>query len=71
MDVAGIRDIDEVRHQRGHRFVANRFHRPAVVLVDGAERARLVTPTINYPLHVAALINHVQDPAFINVKWIG
>ena len=40
MDVAGIRDIDEVRHQRGHRFVANRFHRPAVVLVDGAEETR-------------------------------
>ena len=42
-----------------------------VVTKDGVEQARLVTPTINYPLHVAALINHAQDPAFINVKWIG
>lgn len=42
-----------------------------VVTKDGVEKARLTTPTINYPLHVMAVIHHSQDPAWINVKWIA
>ena len=41
MHISGIRDIDEMRCQTRHSLVSDRLDRPAMVLVDGADRTRL------------------------------